>query len=193
MLLAVAVLCSVVLWTHSYNSSDILPQPDFELEQFAGEWYRVGLAYDHPLVIKYKKHFLLSRGQLIPNDDGGANLTMWSMNSKKTCDKSFYVYEKTELPGAFTYFSQRHKIEKDITVVETNYTDYGLVLKYKNINKEYTQLALYGRNPEVQPGVVEKFRSFALSIGFPEEAIITPTILDPCPLPEPSNMTEVLD
>lgn len=33
MLLAVAVLCSIVLWTHSYNSTDILPQPDFELEQ----------------------------------------------------------------------------------------------------------------------------------------------------------------
>lgn len=35
-------------------------------------------------------------------------------------------------------------IEKDITVVETNYTDYGIVLKYKNMNKEYTQVALYG-------------------------------------------------
>lgn len=34
-----------------------------------------------------------------------------------------------------------------------------------------------GRKPEVRPEVVEKFRSFALSIGFPEEAIITPTIL----------------
>ncbi|MCI4392652.1 hypothetical protein PGIGA_G00148420 [Pangasianodon gigas] len=193
MLLAVAVLCSVVLWTHSFNSSDIQPQPDFELEQFTGEWYRVGWAYDHPLVIEHKNKFLISRGHLIANENGGANLTMWTMNSLKTCEVSSYVYEKTELPGVFTYFSQRHKIEKDITVVETNYTDYGVVLKYRNMKKEYTQLALYGRKPELRPEVVENFRSFALSIGFPEEAIITPAILDPCPLPEPSNRTELLD
>ncbi|KAI5088292.1 prostaglandin-H2 D-isomerase isoform X1, partial [Silurus meridionalis] len=152
---------------------------------FTGEWYRVGWAYDHPLVIKYKSTFLVSRGHLIANEHGGANLTMWTMNSQKTCDVSSYMYKKTELPGAFTYFSQRHKIEKDITVVETNYTDYGVVLKYKNMNKEYTQLALYGRKPELPIELVEQFRSFALSIGFPEGAIVTPVILDPCPLPEP--------
>lgn len=33
---------------------------------------------------------------------------------------------------------------KDITVVETNYTDYALVLKHKVFNSEYTQVALYG-------------------------------------------------
>lgn len=33
---------------------------------------------------------------------------------------------------------------KDITVVDTNYTDYALVLKHKVFNREYTQVALYG-------------------------------------------------
>lgn len=33
---------------------------------------------------------------------------------------------------------------KDITVVETNYTDYALVLKHRVFNREYTQVALYG-------------------------------------------------
>lgn len=36
---------------------------------------------------------------------------------------------------------------KDITVVETNYTDYALVLKHKVFNREYTQVALYGETP----------------------------------------------
>lgn len=39
-----------------------------------------------------------------------------------------------------------HKIIKDITMVETNYTDYSLVLKYKSMDKEYTQIALYGKS-----------------------------------------------
>ncbi|KAM9446261.1 lipocalin-15 [Clarias gariepinus] len=193
MLLAVAVLCSVVLWTHSLNSTEIQPQQDFDLEQFAGDWFRVALAYDHPLIIKYKSKFLISRGHLIANEYGGANLTMWTMNSQKTCDVSSYMYKKTELPGAFNYFSERHMIEKDITVVDTNYTDYGIVLKYKNMNKEYTQVALYGRKSELAPEIMEKFKSFALSIGFPEEAIVTPVIVDPCPLPESSNVTQLVD
>ncbi|XP_067263998.1 lipocalin-15 isoform X3 [Chanodichthys erythropterus] len=103
------------------------------------------------------------------------------------CSVSVYSYEKTDVPGEFTYFSQRHKITKDVTIVETNYTDYSLVLKYKNMDKEYTQVALYGRSSILRPDLIEKFRSFALSLGFSEEAIITPKDLDPCPILEPSQ------
>lgn len=37
-----------------------------------------------------------------------------------------------------------HNLVKDVTVVETNYTDYALVVKHKVFNREYTQVALYG-------------------------------------------------
>lgn len=33
---------------------------------------------------------------------------------------------------------------KDITVVDTNYNEYALVLKHKVFHREYTQVALYG-------------------------------------------------
>ncbi|KAK1792013.1 hypothetical protein P4O66_001796 [Electrophorus voltai] len=67
---------------------------------------------------------------------------------------------------------------KDITVVETNYTEYGVVLKYKKMDKEYTQVALYGRTPVLRPELIEKFRSFVLSLGFSEESIAVPVIKD---------------
>ena len=41
-------------------------------------------------------------------------------------------------------FSSGDNMVKDITVVDTNYTDYALVLKHKVFNREYTQVALYG-------------------------------------------------
>lgn len=41
-------------------------------------------------------------------------------------------------------FLSGHNMVKDITVVETNYTDYAMVLKHKVFNREYTQVALYG-------------------------------------------------
>lgn len=37
-----------------------------------------------------------------------------------------------------------HNMVKDITVVDTNYTEYAVVLKHKVYNREYTQVALYG-------------------------------------------------
>lgn len=33
---------------------------------------------------------------------------------------------------------------KDITVVDTNYNEYALVLKHRVFHREYTQVALYG-------------------------------------------------
>lgn len=44
----------------------------------------------------------------------------------------------------FVLLSEGHRRVKDVTVVETNYTEYALVLKHKKINKEFTQVSLYG-------------------------------------------------
>ncbi|XP_072520843.1 lipocalin-15 [Salminus brasiliensis] len=193
MFLLVTILCSIVLWTHCLHYTDVQPQQDFDVEQFAGEWYRVGMAYENPAFIKYKNRLLISKGLLVATENGSANLSMWTMTGPKKCLPSFYEYEKTDVPGLFTYFSQRHKIIKDITMVETNYTEYGVVLKYKKMDKEYTQVALYGRTPTLRPELEDKFRKYALSLGFSAESIVIPAILDPCPIPEPKNTTEATD
>ncbi|XP_041754952.1 prostaglandin D2 synthase a isoform X3 [Coregonus clupeaformis] len=67
-----------------------------------------------------------------------------------------------------------HNKVKDITVVETNYNEYALVLKHKKMDREYTQVALYGRSQKVKNDVIQKFRDFATSRGFPKDAILTP-------------------
>ncbi|XP_058632607.1 lipocalin-15 isoform X3 [Onychostoma macrolepis] len=134
----------------------------------------------------FKNHLKISKGLLVSDANGNVNLTMWSMRPYG-CSINVYSYEKTDVPGEFTYFSKRHKITKDITIVETNYTDYSLVLKYKSMHKEYTQVALYGRSSIQRPEIIEKFRSFVLSLGFSDEAIVIPADADPCPIPEPSQ------
>lgn len=104
---------------------------------------------------------------------------------------------------------------KDITVVETNYTDYALVLKHQAFNREYTQVALYGetqthvhifyvtskcelqlhctvnhvyhhsaclcvflylcagRSQRLRTDIIQKFKAFAQSQGFPKDSILT--------------------
>ncbi|KAK7165084.1 hypothetical protein R3I94_003455 [Phoxinus phoxinus] len=188
--LALALLLCMFLEAHGFNKQyHVEPQPNFDLEKFAGEWYRIGLADESALFAMFKSQLKVSKGLLVLNGNGNVNLTMWTMRPYG-CSVNVYSYEKTDVPGEFTYFSKRHRITKDITIVETNYTDYSLVLKYKNLEKEYTQVALYGRSSILRPDLIERFRSFALSLGFSEEAIIAPTDVDPCPIPETRNTAE---
>ncbi|CAB1318146.1 unnamed protein product [Coregonus sp. 'balchen'] len=116
---------------------DVQPQRDFDLQRFAGKWYRVGLAYDSPgFTALYRDKLRVSMGILNPQTNGNVNLTMWTQRSSG-CRSKFYTYEKTAIPGAFTYFSTR-------------------------------------RSQKVKNDVIQKFRDFATSRGFPKDAILTP-------------------
>ncbi|XP_030646913.1 lipocalin-15 [Chanos chanos] len=183
MVLKFAVLFCLIPWTYSLLTQNNLVQPQkhFDQQKLAGEWYRVGLAYDSPSFAKYRDKVLISKGVLVPNAEGGVNLTMWNM-SPLGCMTASYAYEKTDVPGHFIYFSKRHSIMKDITVVDSNYTEYILVVKYKNINKEFSQVSLFGRTHTLRQELIEKFRQLSLSLGFSEASILTPSAIDPCPL-----------
>ncbi|XP_070780950.1 neutrophil gelatinase-associated lipocalin [Enoplosus armatus] len=160
--------------------ADVKPQRDFNLQRFAGKWYRVGLAYDSPAFAIYRDKVKASMGMITPLPNGNVNLTMWDA-TPLGCQSKVYQYEKTSVPGQFTYFSTRHNMVKDITVVDTNYNEYALVLKHKVFNREYTQVALYGRSQTIRSDVTQRFTAFALSRGFPRESILTPPPAVNCP------------
>ncbi|XP_071322703.1 neutrophil gelatinase-associated lipocalin [Trachinotus anak] len=176
MVVAVVMVMLCAMMVHA----DVKPQRDFNLQRFAGRWYRVGLAYDSPSFVPYRDKVKASMGiiTLLPN--GNANLTMWDA-TPLGCQSKMYQYEKTSVPGQFTYFSSRHNMVKDITVVDTNYTEYALVLKHKVFNREYTQVALYGRTQSLRTPLLQKFKAFALSQGFSRESILTPPPAENCP------------
>ncbi|XP_062869787.1 prostaglandin D2 synthase a [Trichomycterus rosablanca] len=160
--------------------ADVQPQKNFDLKKFAGKWYRVGLAYDSPSFARYRKKLTVCMGLVEPTETGDVIMTVWKTKSS-TCQKEVFRYEKTTSPGMFTYFSTRHNKVKDITVVETNYTEYALIFKYKKFNKEYSQVSLYGRTQKLRPELLEKFKRYARQQGFSEESIITPALADSCP------------
>ncbi|XP_041816309.1 prostaglandin D2 synthase a [Chelmon rostratus] len=160
--------------------ADVKPQRDFSLQKFAGKWYRVGLAYDSPSFAPYRDKIKASMGIVTALPNGNVNLTMWDA-TPLGCQSKLYQYEKTNVAGTFTYFSTRHNMVKDITVVDTNYTDYALVLKHKVFNREYTQVALYGRSQSVRTNVIQRFKAFALSQGFSRDSILTPPPAENCP------------
>ncbi|KAK2819035.1 hypothetical protein Q5P01_024596 [Channa striata] len=168
------MLCGIMV------HADVKPQKDFNLQRFAGKWYRVGLAYDSPRFLPYRDMLRASMGIITPLPNGNVNLTMWDATTL-SCQTKLYQYEKTNVSGQFIYFSTTHNMIKDITVVETNYTDYALVLKHKEFNREYTQVALYGRTLKVRNYVIQKFKDFAVSQGLSRESILTPPPAENCP------------
>lgn len=174
---AVAVVMVTMMVT---VQSDVKPQKDFSSQRFAGRWYRVGLAYDSPSFLLYKSLLKASMGVVTPLPNGNVNLTMWDQ-MPTGCVTKMYQYVATTVPGQFTYFSTRHGIVKDITVVDTNYTEYAIVLKHKVFNREYTQVALYARSLKVKNEVYQKFKAFALSRHFPRDSILTPPPAENCP------------
>ncbi|XP_041826806.1 prostaglandin D2 synthase a [Melanotaenia boesemani] len=176
----IAVSVATVMMCVMMIHADVKPQRDFSLQKFAGKWYRVGFAYDSPGFALYRDKVKISMGIITPLPNGSANLTMWEL-TPFGCMTYMYQYNKTSVPGQFTYFSTRHNMVKDITVVDTNYTDYAVVLKHKVFNREYTQVALYGRSQRVRNDVLQKFKAFALSQGFPKETILTPPPAENCP------------
>ncbi|XP_048115647.1 prostaglandin D2 synthase a isoform X2 [Alosa alosa] len=153
--------------------ADIQPQKNFDVQRFAGKWYRVGLAYDSLSFAPYRSKLTISMGMVDPQPNGDVNMTMWTGRST-SCKSKVYVYEKTDIPGVFSYFSSRHNKVKDITVVDTNYTEYAIVFKFKKMNREYSQVSLYGRTLKLSPEVIEKFKTFSLVRGFPKDSILTP-------------------
>ncbi|XP_038139540.1 prostaglandin D2 synthase a [Cyprinodon tularosa] len=170
---AMVMMCGMVVQA-------VKPQKDFNLQKFAGKWYRVGLAYDSPGFERMRDKVKISMGIVSVMPSGNVNLTMWEALTG-FCMLKFYQYNKTNVPGRFTYYSTRHSIVKDITVVDTNYTEYAVVLKYKNFNREYTQVALYARSPRTSIEVMQKFKAFALSRGFPRTSILSPPPAENCP------------
>ncbi|XP_076139327.1 neutrophil gelatinase-associated lipocalin isoform X2 [Alosa pseudoharengus] len=160
--------------------ADIQPQKNFDVQRFAGKWYRVGLAYDSLSFAPYRSKLTISMGMVDPQPNGDVNMTMWTGRST-SCKSRVYVYEKTDTPGVFSYFSSRHNKVKDITVVDTNYTEYAIVFKFKKMNREYSQVSLYGRTLKLSPEVIEKFKTFSLGRGFPKDSILTPPAGDNCP------------
>ncbi|XP_065146448.1 neutrophil gelatinase-associated lipocalin isoform X2 [Paramisgurnus dabryanus] len=160
--------------------ASVQPQKSFDLQRFAGKWYRVGFAYDSPGFVPYRSKLTISMGIVEPKENGDVDMTMWNLKPS-SCQRKVYVYEKTSVPGVFNYYSTRHKRVKDVTVVETNYTEYALVFKHKKFNKEYTQVALYGRTKKLRSDLIEKFRAYAIARGFSRESILTPPPAENCP------------
>ncbi|XP_041098554.1 lipocalin-like [Polyodon spathula] len=163
------------------EGGEVHPQKDFDLQRFAGKWYRVGIAHNADSFKQYRDSFKINVGVLVPMETGSVSLTMWQLKSSG-CHSMSFLYEKTDKPGRFKYFSTSSNALKDITIVDTNYDEYALVLKHNPRGGQgSTQVAMYGRKQKLSAELMEKFKAFSLAQGVPEDSIVIPLVTEDCP------------
>ncbi|XP_053501921.1 prostaglandin D2 synthase a isoform X2 [Ictalurus furcatus] len=112
-LVSITVTIALLLEVHA----DVLPQKNFDLKRFAGRWYRVGLAYNSPGFARHRNKLTICMGVVEPKENGDVMMTVWKTKSS-ICQKEVYKYEKTAVPGVFTYFSTRRSQKLRPEVIE---------------------------------------------------------------------------
>ncbi|XP_050967243.1 lipocalin-like isoform X1 [Labeo rohita] len=153
-------------------SSEVLPQADFDVKGVAGKWYLIGFATNAEWFIARKANMKMGVAMLTPTDEGDLEMAYSSLNPDGTCWRMNHLAQKTDVPGKFTFQSERWETENDMRVVDVKYDEYALIHTIKTKADSSTLLnKLYGRTPDLSQDVLDKFTEFSLEQGILSENI----------------------
>ncbi|XP_052357493.1 lipocalin-like [Oncorhynchus keta] len=145
---------------------NVMPQKDFNLEKMAGKWWVVGFATNAKWFMNRKADMKMGTSMMLPTAEGDLDISCANQNADGSCWRMTEVAKKTDIPGRFTFTSQRWNNENDMRVVAVQYDDFALIhtIKTKHgvtdvVNK------LFSRTPEVSADVQMKFMQFSLDTG----------------------------
>ncbi|KAF1378630.1 hypothetical protein PFLUV_G00192530 [Perca fluviatilis] len=161
-----AVLCSLTV------SSEVVPQADFNIQGMAGKWYLIGFATNAQWFINHRASMKMGMAMLTPTADGDLEISYASLNSDGSCWRMNNLAKKTDVPGKFTYTSERWGNINDMCMVDVKYDEYALTHTIKNKESVTTVVnKLYGRGVDLSADLMEKFRQFSLETGILPENI----------------------
>ncbi|XP_029375377.1 lipocalin [Echeneis naucrates] len=161
-----AMFCSLMV------SSEIMPQPDFNLQGMAGKWYLIGFATNAQWFVNRRASMKMGTIMLIPTADGDLDMSYASLSQDGSCWRMNNLAKKTDVPGKFTYTSERWGNQNYMSMVDVKYDEYALTHTIKTKGSDNTIVnKLYGRGDELSPDLLEKFRQFSLDTGILPENI----------------------
>ncbi|KAM6907591.1 lipocalin [Xenentodon cancila] len=165
-----AVLCALSV------SAEVLPQTDFNLQGMAGKWYLIGFATNAQWFVSRKATMKMGTSMFKPTAEGDLDMTYASLSSDGSCWRMNNLAKRTDVPGKFTYVSQRWANVNDMRVVDVKDDEYALIHTIKTKGDEVTSVTkLYGRGEDVSADVMEKFRLLSLDTGvLPENIVFLP-------------------
>ncbi|XP_048469645.1 lipocalin-like [Rhincodon typus] len=179
------VFCATLaLFWSAVVSGEIQVQRDFNLDQFIGKWYIIGMASDAQWFTTRKDKFSMSTILMKPAENDKVE-TVLTKTRRGRCLQIIFPYRMTGRKGQFFFHSDRWNNDHDVYVTETNYDEYALIHNTITKGPEVTTLVkLYGRDQELRPELLEKFRQYSLAHGLEEQNIVTFAKQDECkPVP----------
>ncbi|XP_067263583.1 lipocalin-like isoform X1 [Chanodichthys erythropterus] len=146
-------------------SSDVTPQPDFNIKRMAGKWYLIGIANSDEWFVNCKAGLKMGVAMLTPTDEGDLEMAYSSLNPDGTCWRINQFVTKSDFPGIFSFNSKRWETYK-ITFVDVKYDEYVLIHTVKTKDGSTTVVSkLYGRTPDLSQVVLDKFTMFSWKQG----------------------------
>ncbi|CDQ90674.1 unnamed protein product [Oncorhynchus mykiss] len=106
---------------------NVMPQKDFNLEKMAGKWWAVGFASNAKWFMNRKAGMKMGTSMMLPTAGGNLDISSAMRNSDGSCWRMTELAKKTDIPGRFTFTSQRWNNENDMRVVAVQYDDFALI------------------------------------------------------------------
>ncbi|XP_036378230.1 lipocalin-like [Megalops cyprinoides] len=162
-----ALLCALLA------RADVMPQSDFQLQRMAGKWYLIGFATNAHWFVSKKSEMKMGTAVFVPTAGGDLDMTYTSVNSDGSCWKMTHLAKKTDIPGRFTFRSQRWSNDNDMRVVSIKYDEYALIhtIKTKGGVSEVLN-KMYSRSTDLSPELMQKFEQFSKASGVLPENIV---------------------
>ncbi|XP_007945242.1 prostaglandin-H2 D-isomerase [Orycteropus afer afer] len=156
-------------------------QPNFQQDKFLGRWFSAGLASNSTWFREKKASLSMCKSVLALTADGDLNLTTTFVRNNQ-CESRTMVLRPAGPPGHYSYGNPHWGSVHDISVVETDYSQYALLCTEgsKRPGHDFRMVTLYSRTQNPSAQFKEKFAAFAKAKGFTEEAIVFLPQTDRC-------------
>uniref|UniRef100_A0A674BC05 Armadillo repeat containing 3 n=1 Tax=Salmo trutta TaxID=8032 RepID=A0A674BC05_SALTR len=136
------------------------------LYKMAGKWWAVGFATNAQWFVKRKGGMKMGTSMMLPTARGDLDISSAMRNADGSCWRMTELAKKTDIPGRFTFTSQRWNNENDMRVVAVQYDDFALIHTIKTKHGVTDVLnKLFSRTPEVSADLLKKFMQFSLDTG----------------------------
>ncbi|XP_077079321.1 lipocalin-like [Siphateles boraxobius] len=163
-------------------SSEVTPQTDFDIKGVAGKWYLIGFATNAEWFVTRKANMKMGIAMLTPTDEGDLEIAYSSLRADGTCWKMNNLAQKSDVPGVFSFRSDRWETDNQMSIVDVKYDEFALIHTVKTKAGSSTVLdKLYGRTPDLSQDVLDKFTAFSLEQGILPENIALLPKNDECP------------
>uniref|UniRef100_A0A8D0B7Y3 Protein AMBP n=1 Tax=Salvator merianae TaxID=96440 RepID=A0A8D0B7Y3_SALMN len=170
------------------RAKDVQVQESFEEGKLYGKWYNIVFGSTCRWIKQYKGRFNMGTLVVGPGKTSEEISFATTRLRQGVCSTVTEDYQKTNLPGKFTFHNSKWKADIERYVVRTDYEEHAILATKKNSSHGLSISAhLYGRSPSLREDLVAEFRQLALDLGISEDSIFSLQNQGECVPPEPEN------